>query len=121
MTSGGIALRIGRIETVYIGQQHQHIRLYHRGDARRETIIVAIANFRRRDRVILVDHRHGAEAEQRCECFARIQVAAASFRVLKRQQDLRHRNPMHMKGIDISLREAHLAHRRGGLAFVQPQ
>ena len=38
---------------------------HHRGDARRQPVIVAVADFARRDRVVLVDDRHGAELEQR--------------------------------------------------------
>ena len=53
-----VALRICRVQAVDVGQQHQTISLHHRGYACGEAIIIAITNFGRRHRVILVDHRN---------------------------------------------------------------
>ena len=77
-----------RVEAVDVGEQDQQIGAHHRGNARREAVIVAIADLARRDGVVLVDHRHGAEPQQRGDRRAGIQIAAALLGVAERQQDL---------------------------------
>ena len=66
MHGGGIARGIGGIKPVHIRQQNQFVGAHHGGDARAQPVIVAEADFRRRHRVILVDHRHGAQNRARC-------------------------------------------------------
>ncbi len=60
----GIALRRCGVEPVNIGEQHEAIRRHQRGDARGQPVIIAIADFGGRHRVILVDHRHGLQFQQ---------------------------------------------------------
>ena len=56
------ARRAGRrgVEPVDVGQQHQAVGRHHRGDARGEPVIVAIADLGGRDRIVLVDDGHRA-------------------------------------------------------------
>jgi hypothetical protein len=77
-----------RVKPVDVGKQHQQIGAHHRGDAGGEPVIVAIADFAGRDRVVLIDHRHGAELEQRADRRAGIEIAAPLLGVAERQQDL---------------------------------
>ena len=57
---GRIAPRIGRIKSVYVGQQNQLIGLKHFSNPRCQSVIVAEADLRRRHHVILVDYRNAA-------------------------------------------------------------
>ena len=116
-----IALRIGGVEPVDVGEEHKQIGFHHRRHARSQPVIIAIAQFGRRNRVVLVDHRHGVESDQGAQCFARIQIAAAFLGVFRRQQNLRHRQAMHVKGIDIGLAQTNLPRGRGRLAFFETQ
>ena len=72
-------------------------------------------------RVVLVDHRDAAEAEQRVERGARVEVAAAVLGVVQRQQQLRGGEALGGQRLAPGLREADLADRGGGLLFLQPQ
>ena len=62
------------VKPVDVGEQHQEIGARHGGDAGGEAIIVPIADFRRRDRVVLIDHRHGAQRQKPRQAFARIEI-----------------------------------------------
>jgi hypothetical protein len=59
------------------------------GDPRRQPVVVAEADFGGGDRIILVDHRHRAGAEQPAERRGGVEIAAAVLEVLERQQQLR--------------------------------
>ena len=65
--------RIGGIQTVHIRQEDQLIGARHDRDARRQPVVVAKTDLVGRDRVVLVDHRHHAELEQRLDRGARVQ------------------------------------------------
>ena len=84
-----IAPRIGGVQAVDVGQQHKLVGLHHLGDARGETIVVTEADLGGRHGVVLVDHRDAADGEQRVERGARVEIAAAVFGVVERQQQLR--------------------------------
>ena len=86
---GRIAPRVGGVEAVDVGQQHQLVGLDHLGDARGQAVVVAEADLGGRHGVVLVDHRDAAEAEQRVQRGARVEVAAAVLGVVQRQQQLR--------------------------------
>ena len=88
------------------------------GDQRAERVVVTELDFVRDYRVILVDDRYDAVAEQRMQRVAGIEVAFAVGEVLVRQQDLRRFQPMFSEGGFIGLGEPHLAHGGGGLQVV---
>ena len=50
-----------RVEPVDVGEQHQAVGADHRGDARGEPVVVAVADLVGRHRVVLVDDRDRAE------------------------------------------------------------
>ena len=84
-----VAARIGGVEPVDVGQQHQHVGLHHLGDARGQAVVVAEADLGGGDGVVLVDHRDAAERQQRVQRGAGVEVAAAVLGVVQRQQQLR--------------------------------
>ena len=59
--AAGSRLRIGGVEAVDVGQQHQLVGLHHLGDPGGQPVVVAEADFGGRDGVVLVDDRHAAE------------------------------------------------------------
>src|SRR3984957_17335248 len=62
-----------------------------------QPVAVAIADPRRRHRVVFVDHRLRAERQQGVQGDAGVQIAAALFGVAKGQQYLRHRDFMRIQ------------------------
>ncbi len=116
-----VAPRVGGVEAVDVGEQDQLIGLHHLGDARGQAVIVAEADFGGGDRVVLVDHRDAAEAEQRVQRGAGVQVAAAVLGVVQRQQQLRGGQAVGGQRLGPGLGQADLADRGGGLLFLQPQ
>ena len=118
---GRIAARVGGVEAVDVGQQHKLIRLDHLRHARGEPVVVAEADFRSRDRVVLVDDRDAAEAEQRVERRARVEIAAAVLGVVERQQQLRGGEAVRRQCLAPGLRQPDLSDGGGGLLFLQPQ
>ena len=86
--ASGLSGRRRRIKPRDIGEQDQKIGGGHGRDARGEPIIVAIADLARRDRVVLIDDRHGLHVEQTADGGARVQIAAALFRIGKSDEDL---------------------------------
>ena len=57
-----IAPRIGRVEALLVGEQHQHVGFDQVGDQRAERVVVAEADLVGGDGVVLVDDRDHAEA-----------------------------------------------------------
>ena len=117
----GIAARVGGVEAVDVGQQHELVGLHHFGDARGKAVIVAETDFRGRDGVVLVDHRDAAEAQQRVQRGARVEVAAAVLGVVERQQQLRGGEVLRRQRLAPGLRQPDLPDRGGRLLFLQPQ
>ena len=87
----------------------------------RQAVVVAEADLVGRDRVVLVDHRHGAERQQRGHGLAGIEIAAALLGVVERQQDLRHGDAVARQRLLVGVRELDLAGRGGGLALLELQ
>ena len=110
-----------RVEPVDIGEQHQDVCPDHGGDAGGETVVVAVADLAGRDRVVLVDHRHGADFEELEHRGAGIEVAAALLGVLRRHQDLAGRNAVMAERLSPVARQGDLPHGGGGLALLQPE
>ena len=93
----------------------------HLRDARRETVVVAVADFRSGHGVILVDHRERAQGEQRIQGGARVEVTPAALAILEGEQHLRHRDLATFEQLLVGVRQPDLTNRRGGLAFLEPQ
>ncbi|MCY1300574.1 hypothetical protein D9M70_501460 [compost metagenome] len=112
-------MRRGGIEPVDIGEQHQEVGADHGGDAGGEAIIVAIADFGRCDRVVLVDDRHGTELQQLVDGGAGIEITAALLGVAERQQDLASDDRIGREALRPGARQRDLADGGGRLAFFQ--
>ena len=115
----GVAARIAGVEAVDVGQQHQRVGRDHLGDARAEAIVVAEADLVGRHRVVLVDHRHGAQPEQRAHGLARVEIAAALLGIVERQQHLRHGDAVARQRLLVGVGELDLAGGGGGLALLE--
>ena len=80
--------RVGGVQAVEVGQQHEqggaHVVRHERG----ETVVVAVADVVGGDRVVLVDDRHGAEREQAGERAPGVEVLAAVDEVVRDEQRL---------------------------------
>ena len=81
-------LRIARVETLLVGQQHQQARTEQHGNLRCQGVVVAKGDLLRGRRVVLVDDRGDAPGEQRFERMSRIEVRLAAFEVTCCQQHL---------------------------------
>jgi hypothetical protein len=85
--------RIGLAEilnhAVHRRQNQEQIGRQQRGDERGKLVVVAEFKFGERNRVVLVDDRHDAPAEQRHQRVARVEMAFVMFQVVVRQQHLR--------------------------------
>ncbi len=84
----GMDARIRRVETVEIGQQHEHVGADVVRRQRRQPVVVAVSVVVVGDRVVLVDHRHAAELEQPHEGLAGVQVLLAVDEVVRVEQRL---------------------------------
>ena len=84
----GVERRRRGVEPVDVGEQHQQVGAHHRRHARGQPVVVAVADFGGRHRVVLVDDRHRLHLEQRGDRGARVEIAAALLGVAERQQDL---------------------------------
>ena len=107
------------VKPVDVGQQHQQIGAHHGGDARREAVVVAVADFARRNRVVLVDHRHRAPFEQARDGRARVEIALAFFGVAERDQNLPGADAMAAQRFRPGARQFDLPDGRRGLAVVE--
>ena len=117
----GVFRRRRGVKPRHIGEQNQEIRARHGRDAGGQAIVVAVAYFACRDRIVLVDDRHGAEIEEAANRRPRVQIAMALLGIAERDQNL--------PGDDLSIREhfrpdsrqGDLAHGGGGLAVFEFQ
>jgi hypothetical protein len=112
------SLRVGRIQAALVGQDHQHVRLDQVGDQRAQRVVVAELDFVGDDGVVLVDDRDHAQAQQRRQGRARVQVAFAVGQVGMREQHLGRLDVVGAEARLVDLREAHLADGGAGLQFV---
>ena len=121
VAGGRVAARVGGVEAVDVGEQDQRLGQRHDRDARGEPVIVAEADLAGGHRVVLVDHRHDAELEQRLDRGAGVEVAAPRLGVLERDQDLRGLQADPGEALLPGAGEQDLARGGGGLLLLQPQ
>ena len=121
MARARIAARIGGVEPVDVGEQHQRVGADHLRHPRGQPVVVAEANLGGRDGVVLVDHRHRTERQQLFDRRARVQMAAALFGIVGREQNLRDADVVPAERFEIGVRKANLAGRRRGLFFFELQ
>ena len=87
--------------------------------ALRQAVVVAVADFGGRDRVVLVDHRDGAPLQELAYGGARIKIASALLRVLQRDQNLSGGDAVVAEHLGPGARERNLADGGGGLAVLE--
>ena len=80
--------RVGIVESIHVGQQDQAIGAHHLRYPRRQPVIIAVADLLGGDGIVFVDDRHGAQAQQRLQGAAGIEVPFALFGIGQGQQDL---------------------------------
>ncbi len=107
------------VQPIDIRQQDQAIRADHLRHSGCQPVVVAIADFRGRHGIVLIDDRYGAEAQQGVERAAGVEVASPLLGIPQRQKDLRHRDFVHIQQLFISVCEPNLSYGRRGLAFLQ--
>src|SRR6516164_2645124 len=113
--------RVGSVEPVDVGQQHQQIGARHLRDAGCEPIIVAKADLGSRDRVVLVDNGYRAEGHKLGKGGARIQMPAALLRIVQGQEDLGDGNAVAGERFLIGMGEADLPGGGSGLLFLESE
>ena len=87
----------------------------------REAVVVAVADFGRRDGVVLVDDRHRAEAEQRRDRGARVEEVAPLLGDVGRDEDLAGDDAVPAEALGPGLAQRDLAGARRGLALLERQ
>ncbi|BEU66124.1 hypothetical protein MAFF301069_06790 [Ralstonia pseudosolanacearum] len=110
--------RIGGVQATLIRQDDQRIAFDQVGDQRAQRIVVAELDLVGDDRVVLVDDRHHAEAQQGQQRRARVQVALAVSQITMRQQHLRRADTVPRELRFVHLGQAHLSDGGSGLQLV---
>ena len=87
----------------------------------RQAVVVAVPQLLRRHRIVFVDDGNHALIQQNPQGVAGVQVAAAVFGILPRQQNLRRFDTLQTKGLMIRHRQGNLPRGRGGLFLGQIQ
>ncbi len=118
---GGVAARVGGVQAIDVRQQHQGVCADHLRHARGQAVVVAEADLGGGDGVVLVDDGDAAEAQQRRDGGARIEVAPAVLGILEGEQQLGGVQPVAGQCLLPGAGQADLADRGGGLLFLQPQ
>ena len=125
ITSSRLAFGVLRgrrgVKPVDVREQHETVGRHHGGDARGEAVVVAVADFRGGDRVVLVDDRDRAELEKRFDGVARVQIPPPFLGVAERDENLRRRQSALAENGLIGVGEVDLSHGRGGLRLLQPE
>ena len=110
----GMVRRRG-VEAVHVREQHEGVSLNHLGDERGEAIVVAEAQLSGRHRIVFVENRNDAEAEEARQRGAHVRVVVAAHDVVRGQQDLGGVEVMRLEGGRPARHEEALAHRGSGL------
>ena len=109
------------VEPVDIGEQHEAVGAHHAGHARRQPVVVAVADFAGGHRVVLVDDGDGTVREQGGDGLARVEIAPALLGVAQREQDLRRREAVRLEHGLVGAGEGDLADGRRSLRLFQLQ
>jgi hypothetical protein len=103
--------RIAIIKAVDVGEQDDAAGTSRLRNARREPVVVAEADFLGRDAVVLVDDRNHTQGEQPVERRGGVEVAAAMFEIVERDEDLRCGQPFGAQNLGPNLRQCNLSGR----------
>ncbi|KAG0771825.1 hypothetical protein G6F22_016168 [Rhizopus arrhizus] len=114
----GVLAGIGVVQAALIGQDDQRVGLDQVGDQCAQRVVVAQPDLVRDDGVVFVDDRHHAQAQQREQRAASVEIAVAIGQVFVGQQDLRGAQAVLGECRFVGLAQAHLAYGRSRLQFV---
>ena len=110
-----------RVKPVDVRQKHEAIGGHHGGDPCREPIVIAVTDFRGRNRVVLVDDGNCTELEQHLDGIARVEIAAPLLSISRCDEDLRRCQPAAGKNRLIGMGKRDLPDGSRGLRFLQAQ
>ena len=116
-----VLARVGGVEPVDVGEQHQHIGTGHLGDAGGQPVVVAKADLGGGDGVVLVDDRNGTEGQQLGEGGARVQMPPALLGIVEGQQDLRNGDAVARQRLLIGMGQPDLPGGSRRLLFFEAQ
>lgn len=116
-----MAARIGVVYAINVGENNKRVGFKDLCGVRGEAIIVAIADFARRHRIIFIDDRQRAEIEQRSKRSARIEISSTVFGVAKRKEQLRDIHIVSSEGVLPSLRQRRLTGCGRSLFLIKTQ
>ena len=114
-----VAARVGGVQARLVGQDDEHIGIDQVGHQRAQGVVVAKLDLVIDHRVVLVDHRHHAQAQQRQQGGAGVQVALAVGQVGVGQQHLGAAHLVVAQLGFVHLHQAHLPNGGGRLQLVQ--
>ena len=80
--------RVAGVQRVHIGQQHEQVGVDEGGDERGEPVVVAEPDLVGRDRVVLVDDRHGPDVEELAQSPVGVAVVGPPGHVVDGEQHL---------------------------------
>ena len=110
--------RIGGIQSLLVGEDHQCVGLDQVGHQRAEGVVVAKLDLAGHHGVVFVDDRHHVERQQGQQGGAGVEVAGAVGHVLVGQQHLGGFQVVGGEHALVGFAQAHLADGGGGLLFV---
>ena len=108
-------VRRSGVEAVHVSQQHEGVGLDHLGDERGKAIIVAETQLAGGHRVVFVENRDNAEAEESRQRGAHVRIVIAAHNVVRGQQHLGGIEVMRLEGGRPPRHQKPLAHRGSGL------
>src|SRR5690606_4516707 len=106
---------VGVVETVDVGEEDEQVGADQVRHQRTEPVVVPEPDLGRGDGVVLVDHRHDPEVEQRLERTAGVAVVAAAGDVVDGEQHLTGDQAVAGQRLGVAVDEQPLADRRRGL------
>ena len=107
------------IQTIYIGQQDQRVGCNHLRHIRGQTVIVAKAKLASSDRIILVNNRNNATAEQAIKRRTHVRVVFATHDVFSGEQQLSDIKVVRLKCCRPASNQEPLPHRGSSLNACQ--
>ena len=110
--------RIGRVQTLLVGQNDERIGFHQIGDQRAQRVVVAKLDLVIDDSIVFIDNGHDAQLQQGQQGRAGVQVALTVGQVGMGQQHLRAADAVFAQLGFIHLHQAHLADGSGCLQFM---
>ncbi len=114
----GVVARVGGVEPVDVGQQHEQVGARQDRHLRRQEVVVAEGDLIGGGGVVLVDDRHHPPVEQLAQGLARVEVVGAGAHVHEREQHLGGDQLALAQQLVIGAIQLALPNRTGGLQLL---